>query len=148
MIVGTELTQFSDEHELGEVFGADGGFVLSRHPLILVAPDVAFVRAENIPLDYDFRTFFPGPPDLAFEARSPSDRPGAVEEKIEKYLANGTKLVWKADPILRLVEVRRPDRPPQTLYIGDTLYGEEILPGFSLPVARIFREPRRARATS
>jgi Uma2 family endonuclease len=111
-----------------------------------VAPDVAFVRAENIPFDYDFRSFFPGAPDLAVEALSPSDRPGAVEEKVERYLMYGSKLVWKADPILRLVEVRRPNRPPQTFYIGDVLYGEEVLPGFSLPVARIFREPRRARA--
>jgi Uma2 family endonuclease len=76
---------------------------------------------------------------------SPSDRPRAVEEKIERYLTYGSKLVWKADPRLRLVEVRRPNRPPQTLYIGDVLYGEDVLPGFTLPVARIFREPRRAR---
>jgi Uma2 family endonuclease len=147
MHIGSDVTQFSDEHELGVVFGADGGFVLSRHPLILVAPDVAFVRAENIPPDYDFQAFFPGAPDLAVEVRSPSDRPDAVEEKVERYLAFGTKLVWKADPILRLVEVRRPDRPPRTFYIGDVLYGEDVLPGFRLPVARIFREPRRAQAT-
>jgi Uma2 family endonuclease len=145
-IITGEVGQFNEEHELGEVITADGGFDLSHHPLILVAPDVAFVRAENIPRDYDFQSFFPGAPDLAVEVPSPSDRPRAVEEKIERYLTYGSKLVWKADPRLRLVEVRRPNRPAQTLYIGDVLYGEDVLPGFTLPVARIFREPRRARS--
>ena len=140
------LMHFNEEYELGEVFGADGGFVLSRVPLILVAPDVSFVRAENIPPDYDFRPFFPGAPDFAAEVRSPTDRPGALEEKVERLLTFGTKLVWKADPNLRLVEVRRRGRPPQTLYMGDVLDGEDVIPGFRLPVARIFREPRRRHA--
>ena len=147
-IITGEVTQFNEEHELGEVFTSDGGFVLSRHPLILVAPDVAFVRTENIPPDYDFQSFFPGAPDAAVEVRSPSDRLGEIEEKVERYLTFGTKIVVKADPVLRLVEVRRPDRPPVTLHVGDVLSLEEVLPGFRLPLARIFREPRRARGTA
>jgi Uma2 family endonuclease len=145
VMISSPLWAFNEAHELGEVFGADGGFVLSRDPLILVAPDVSFVRAENIPPDYDFRAFFPGAPDFAAEVRSPTDRPGEVEEKVERLLTFGTKLVWKADPILRLVEVRRRGRPPQTLHIGDVLDGENVIPGFRLPVARIFREPHRGR---
>jgi Uma2 family endonuclease len=145
--ISTPIGVFNDEHELGELFVSEGGFVLSRSPLILVAPDVAFVRAENIPPDYDFQAFFPGAPDFAAEVMSPTDRPGAVEEKIERYLAAETRIVWKVDPVLRLVEVRRPGRPPQTLHIGDVLDGGDVLPGFRLPVARIFREPRRGRAT-
>jgi Uma2 family endonuclease len=144
--ISSPLWVFNEEHDLGEVFGADGGFVLSRDPLILVAPGVSFVRAENVPLDYDFRPFFPGPPDFATEVRSPTDRPGEIEEKVERLLAFGTKLVWKADPILRLVEVRRRGRPPQTFRVGDVLDGEDVIPGFRLPVARIFREPRRGRS--
>jgi Uma2 family endonuclease len=146
-LIGGFLVQYNEKHELGEVFTAEAGFVLSRTHLILVAPDVAFVRAENIPPDYDFREFFPGAPDLAVEVTSPSDRPGEVEEKIARYLAAGSRLVWKADSVLRLVVVHRPGRVPQTLHIGDVLDGEDVLPGFRLPVALLFREPRRARRT-
>jgi Uma2 family endonuclease len=146
--LGGYLFQFNEEHDLGEAFGADGGFVLSRDPLVLVSPDASFVRTENIPPDYDFRGFFPGAPDFAAEVPSPSDRPGEVEEKIERLLGAGTELVWKADPILRLVEVRRRGRPPRTFYIGDVLDGEDVIPGFRLPVARLFREPRGGRATA
>lgn len=133
------LVQFNEEHHLGEVFGADGGFVLSRDPLILVAPDVSFVGADRIPAGFDFQRFFPGAPDFAAEITSPSDRPDEVEEKIQLLLTAGTRLVWKIDPVLRLVVVYRPGRDPQTFYVGDELDGEDILPGFRVSLAWLFR---------
>jgi Uma2 family endonuclease len=144
--ISTALGVFNEAHDLGELFVSEGGFILSRNALILVAPDIAFVRTENIPLDYDFQSFFPGPPDFATEVLSPTDRADDVIVKIEPYLAAGTRLVWKADPVLRLVEVFRPNHAPKSFYLGDTLDGGEVFPGLRLSVSSIFRAPRRGRS--
>jgi Uma2 family endonuclease len=48
--------------------------------------------------------------------------------------------VWVIWPERRAVEVLRPGSPPETLGASDTLLGEDVLPGFNLPVGRIFED--------
>ena len=133
------LVAYSDEHGLGEVTGADGGYVLERGPDTVRAPDVAFVRAERVPSG-EAREHFAGiAPDLAVEVVSPSDRMRDVNEKVDQYLATGVRLVWEFRAKRRTVTVRRVGRAPQVLREGDVVDGEDILPGFRLPVGDIFR---------
>ncbi len=72
--LGARLTLFVEAHRLGETYGADTGFLLSRDPDTVRAPDAAFVTAATLasrsPAD---QGFFPGAPDLAVEVTSPSD---------------------------------------------------------------------------
>lgn len=124
---------------LGEVTGADGGFVLARRPDTVLAPDVAFVRAERLPSGEDRQHFAPIAPDLVVEVVSPSDRMREVDQKVERYLAAGVPMVWVFHPRRRTVTVRRADRAPTVLRQGDVLDGEDILPGFRLPLSDIFR---------
>jgi len=121
------------------VTGADGGYVLERCPDTVRAPDVAFVRAERVPTAEEQEHFAELAPDLVVEVISPSDRMTDVEEKVEQYLALGVPLVWVFHPRRRTVTVRRPGREPLVLRDGDVVDGEEVLPGFRLPVADIFR---------
>ena len=60
-------------------------------------------------------------------------------EKIKEWLAAGTRLVWIVDPVRHRIHIHSPVRPTQTLTPGDTLDGEDVLPGLRLPVAEIFR---------
>jgi Uma2 family endonuclease len=78
-------------------------------------------------------------PDLAIEVVSPNDEPGEVAAQVEFYLAHGVPLIWVADPTPRTVAVHRPGRETRVLDVGDTLEGEEVVPGFRLPVADVFR---------
>ena len=133
------LGWFVRRHGLGRVYSAETGFLLSREPLTLVCPDVAFVRADRIPADDADDGYFPGPPDLAVEIRSPSETGPDVVRKVREYLDAGTALVWYADPPRRVVDVHRAGRGPVTLGDGDALDGEDVLPGFRLPVADVFR---------
>ncbi len=80
-----------------------------------------------------------GPADLAVEVVSPNDRPAEIAEKVAFYLEHGVPLVWVAYPRPRHVVVHRPGQPPRTFGADDTLDGEEIVPGFRLPVAEVFR---------
>src|SRR5262245_26740246 len=63
--ISSPLFVFVEERDLGEVFGADGGFKLPGLRETVVAPDVAFLRIDRIPVNHDFQSFFEGAPDLA-----------------------------------------------------------------------------------
>jgi Uma2 family endonuclease len=62
-----------------------------------------------------------------------------VLDKIAEYLRAGVPLVWLVEPKRRVVTVYRPDRDPRELDEHQDLDSEEIVPGFRLAVASIFR---------
>jgi Uma2 family endonuclease len=131
-----EIAIHVDAHALGTSFAAETGFLLSRDPDTVRAPDVAFVRAGRAPVPA--RCFYPGAPDLAVEVLSPDDRPGYVREKVAEWLGAGTRAVWVVDPEARTVTVHEPGREPGLLRKHETLRGGDVLPGFDLPVAAVF----------
>src|SRR5207247_2417345 len=106
------------------VVSADTGFLLARDPDTVRAPDVAFIshlRAREVG---DVPSYFPGPPDLAVEVLSPSDRSGEVHGKVADYLAAGARLVWVVDPRTKRVLVHRSLLSPRILEGSDLLDGE------------------------
>jgi len=135
MRIGRVLAEFVDRHELGEVLAAETGFVLARDPDTVRAPDVAFVRRGRAIGD----GFIEGAPDLAVEVLSPSDRPGYMREKVAEWLEAGACAVWVVDPIEQTAHVHTPDCEPIALGVADTLTGGELLPGFELRLAALFR---------
>jgi Uma2 family endonuclease len=142
--ISSPLFQVVESADLGVVTGADGGYLLSRpgERETVVAPDIGFIRLERIPRGYDFREFFPGAPDLAVEVVSISDQLGEVADKIRRYLAAGARLVWEVRPLRRTVVVHRPGQAPVELGERAFLDGEDVVPGFRLAIAEIFREPK------
>jgi Uma2 family endonuclease len=54
------------------------------------------------------------------------------------YLQAGVPLVWLIDPIRRTAMVFRPDTIPDIIDEHGVLVGEDILPGFALPLATLF----------
>ena len=137
--VGRHLGNFVEPRGLGEVYGAETGFILARNPDIVRAPDVAFVRAERLTPDVDEDHFLPFAPDLAVEVVSPSDRARDVRDKVRDYLDAGVPLVWVLHPRQRTFTVSTPGGVTSVLREGDELDGGDILPGFRLPVVEIFR---------
>jgi Uma2 family endonuclease len=77
-------------------------------------------------------------PDLAVEVKSPDDSYVEMRDKAHFYLAQGTRMVWLVYPAKRAMEIITAD-DIQWLTIMDTLTAEDILPGFSVPVAEIFQ---------
>ena len=87
---------------LGRVY-FEAGFLLGLDHVR--APDTAFVSHERREEIGRRAGYFPGPPDLAVEVISPSNRRDELEEKIADYLEAGTKAVIpSAKPL-----VSRPD---------------------------------------
>ena len=123
---------------LGAV-SAESGFLLGRSPDTLRGPDVAFVSRERLAAYCaSMRGYFPGPPDLAVEVLSPSDRWGELRGKVADYLAAGTRMVWVVDPERRQVTTYRALLAPRILREDDVLEGEAVVPGFSVAVAELF----------
>lgn len=73
-------------------------------------------------------------PDLAIEVQSPDDSIKAMREKAIYYLANGAQLVWLIYPRKRFIEVYYANGEIDIFREGETLSGEALLPGFTLPV--------------
>ena len=134
--LGYRLGAYVEPRQLGTILAAETGFLLSRDPDTVRAPDVAFVRAEREP--GPIRGYFPGAPDLAVEVLSPDDRPGSVREKVAEWLAAGSLAVWVVDPRERTITVHEPNRRPHVLSASDRLRGGEVLLGFELAVGEIF----------
>ena len=122
--------------QLGTFYAAETGFVLSRDPDTVRAPDVAFTRAERAAPPV--RGFVPGAPDLAVEVLSPDDRPGYVREKVAEWLEAGTRAVWVVDPREQTVTVHEPQRTPLVLGETESVSGGDVLPGFDFALRDIF----------
>ena len=87
----------------------------------------------------DARGFFPGPPDLAIEVISPNDRLAEVNEKVAEWLAAGTLAVVVVNPRNRTVRIHRPHTDAVILNLEDVLEIQDVVPGWRIPVATIFR---------
>jgi Uma2 family endonuclease len=127
------------EHRIGEMVSGVG-FQLTVDPDTVRAPDVAFVRRERLPEGPARQRYFDGAPDLAVEVISPNDRYSEVDEKIGEYLAHGTQMVLVVDSRRRTVSVHRPGQPVRVLGVDDMLDGEDVVPGWTMPVRDIFDE--------
>lgn len=135
--IGSLLLVHVKANKLG-VVGAETGFVLARNPDVVRGADAAFVASKRIPPTGRPVKYWEGAPDLAVEVLSPTDTVEAIEEKVDDYLAAGTRLVWVAHPRRRTMTVYQPGAKPVILDESDTLDGGDVVPGFSCVVARLF----------
>lgn len=136
ILLGRHIASWALDH--GGIVTAETGFVLQENPPTVRGPDIAWVRPGRAPVRAP-EGFIPGAPDLAVEVLSPSNRPGGVREKIAQYFEAGTSAVWLVDPKERTVEVFRSPGESRVLDASDLLDGGDLLAGFSVPVAEIFR---------
>jgi Uma2 family endonuclease len=100
-------------------------------------PDVAFSSAKRPIIT---KGSVPELPDLAVEVKSPDDSLKDLREKARYFIANGTKMFIITLPAKRLLEVYTPN-DEYVLDVNDTLDGGEALPGFTMPVADVFKDP-------
>jgi Uma2 family endonuclease len=122
----------------GEVYAGEVGCRLRGTPDSAVGIDVIYISAELAASQPAETRMIDGPPILAVEILSPNDTEEEVNEKVQEYLAVGVPLVWVVDPAFRTVTVYRPGAEPEMFNINQQLSGEPHLPGFVVPVAKIF----------
>lgn len=136
--LGGALAAHIDRHQLGLTCAAETGFILSRQPDTVRAPDVSFISRDRVPSQGVPEGYWDLAPDLAVEVVSPSDSASDVRVKIREFLEAGTHLVWVVYPRLQVVEVHYPSGQVRVLGERDVLDGEDVVAGFSYSLAELF----------
>lgn len=136
--VAAALRAFVRTQNLGVVMAGEVGVFTTRDPDTVRAPDVLFLSHERDALRTRRDGFLEVAPDLVVEILSPTDRPDAVRRKLDEYFAAGVRLAWVIDPATRTVRVHRPSGDVRSVAAGEIIAGDDVLPGFVLPVDEVF----------
>ena len=127
-------------HKLGAMFDSSTAFKMKSGNKR--SPDISFMAKERLQgLDDIPDGFLEGAPDLAVEILSPSNTVEEIDQKLIEYFDNGSRLVWVINPKQNYILVyRNGQEPDRLLKSNDSLDGEEIVPGFNLPVVELFQK--------
>ena len=136
--VAALLDAHAESRGLG-VVGVEVGFVLSRDPDTVRAPDVAFIMADHV-RSANAHGFFHGPPDLAVEVLSPEDRRTEMATKIGEYLRCGTAAVLVVDPAEQTASIHRRLSPVVVASAkDDEINLDDVIPDLRVRVRDILR---------
>ena len=122
----------------GQVVCGEAGVRLDPNDEMTVGVDVAYVSHEVLVQQTGESTIIEGVPTLIVEILSPSTQIQSVDEKIDMYLQAGVNLLWVVDPRDETVTIYRPGVKPTLVNADENLTGGMVLPGFDVPVARLF----------
>ena len=141
--IGAQLSAilwgFVTDHEMGDVYGAETGFILTSNPDTVLAPDIAFINEQRAREFRGTAGYWPGPPDLAIEVLSPDDTSPKTTKNVNQWLGYGAKQVWIVDAKHETVTTHRSLREATTFASGETVEADDLLPGFKVAVADIFK---------
>jgi Uma2 family endonuclease len=134
------LRAWARAHQPGRVTGSDGGFTIFPWTAGDVRmPDAAYISKERLPRS-PARGWVSVAPELTVEVISPNDLFSDAEDKAKDYIRAGVDLVWVVVPNSRSVHIWRRDGSRSIVQAGEVLSGENVLPGFEMPVAELFEE--------
>ena len=129
-------------NRLGELHGPSSGFDLPDGAFR--QPDAAWISKDRLAKskDSDEESFITVVPDFIAEIRSGTDRLKKLQTKMtDVWIANGVRLAWLIDPYEEKVYIYRPGREVETVegFAKKKLSGEDVLPGFELPLDEMRR---------
>ena len=139
-VVIVELGTFLRQNPLGKIYPEQTFQCFPHDPDLIRRPDIAFVRNERLSQVAE-TGHVKIRPDLAIEIISPTDTIYQLDEKLADYRSAGIPLVWVIDPKWKTVRIQRADRSVAELFEGDSLTGEQVLPGFVVPVGELMPKP-------
>jgi Uma2 family endonuclease len=105
------------------------------------SPDISFVSRDKLKGLTELPDgFLDGAPDLAIEVLSPNNTIAEIDQKIVEYFENGSRLVWVINLKLHYVLVYRSAlEPDRLLKQSDSLDGEDVIAGFTMPLFELFQ---------
>jgi Uma2 family endonuclease len=136
-----ELEAWSRQTQLGKPIQTPGVIFT---PTDAVIPDVVWISRERLAIGVDAAGHLTVAPELMVEVLSPGElnEQRDKEVKLKLYSLHGVQEYWIVNWQLKTLEIYRRSEAQlhlvATLLEGDTLT-TPLLPGFSSPVAQIFR---------
>ncbi len=124
----------------GTLHAGEAGVRLRKNPDLTVGVDLVYLApglSSRVMAD-DTTTIIDAVPTLAVEILSPSDTIEDITHKVKLFRDAGVPQVWLLHPDFRTVSVHFPVAESVTLNATQELDGGDALPGFRVPVARLF----------
>ncbi|MEA5577835.1 Uma2 family endonuclease [Anabaena sp. UHCC 0451] len=133
-----DLGFWNRKNNLGKAFDSSTGFKLPKGGTR--SPDVSWIKIErwNALTPEQRKKFLPLCPDFVIELVSESDDLTDTQAKMREYINNGLRLGWLLNPKDQQVEIYRQNQEVEILEHPQTLFGEDVLPGFILDLTPIF----------
>jgi len=132
-----KLTAYLAEHPLGRLYTPAMGFMVERPPGGVRAPDIAFVKADRLPVPPP--SAFPAlAPDLAVDVLTPEQWPKEILERVTQWLRAGTDVVWVFEPQRSVGRIYRREGTEEFIAADGAMRGEELLPGLVFPLTDVF----------
>jgi Uma2 family endonuclease len=136
----TEINIWNRVNRLGRVSDSNGGYTLPDSSMR--APDVAWISNERLATisSNELKKFAHVCPDFVIELMSESDELEDMEQKMEKWLANGVRLGWLINPKSKQTFIYRAALiiNNEARLFSETLSGEDVLPGLEIRLSDIF----------
>ena len=123
----------------GQASAGGVGIYIRRNPDTVRAADILYISNERL-AGREPSGYLDVAPELVVEVLSPEDRWSEVTAKLDDYFSAGVLAVWVVDPGRRKIFVYQSPSSARSLGVGEVLEDPEILPGFSLPLADLFRD--------
>ena len=136
--LGAALLAHIRPRRLGRIAGSDSGVRLERNPDTVREPDLAYFSAATLPLEVEVHGYYEVVPDLVVEIVSPSDRPGAIANRVAMWHRYGVAMVWAVYPATRTIAAHPLTGAAAIFGADDTLDGGGVIPGFQCPVRDLF----------
>jgi Uma2 family endonuclease len=139
------LGAFVEKYDLGIVLGADGA--LRFGPMLVRIPDVCFISWENLPGEEVPNDPIPNlAPDLAIEVLSKGNTKREMERKLRDYFEAGAQVVWLIQPKDQLADIYTFTTKCRQINKNEVLDAGQLLPGFRLPLKKLFERTKRRRS--
>ncbi len=136
--ISQQLANWADADGTGIAFDSSTGFKLPNGSDR--SPDASWIPLEkwNALTEEQQEKFLPFAPDFLVELRSASDALNPLQNKMQEYMENGTRLGWLINRQNRQVEIYRQGREKEISDNPASLSGEDVLPGFVLNLSAIW----------
>jgi Uma2 family endonuclease len=133
------LTSWAMERGLG-LPGPEHCFRVPDNTRNTRQPDISMTLETESPITTQGAT--PRAPDVIVEVKSPDDSIQSMRDRAAWYITNGVKLVYLHFPRQQFIESHRPGQDIEIFALTETLVGYDLLPGFSVPVDKLFPRKR------
>lgn len=135
------------ERGLGQVLEAD--LPMRFLPGLIRVPDVCFfpedrLRGGDLPDELPLAII----PDLVVEVVDRSNTPNEMRRKREEYFEAGIQVLWEIQPKTQTADVYTSRTEVKHIPNGGTIDGGELLPGFTLSLAKLFNLGKREQGKS
>jgi Uma2 family endonuclease len=132
-----QVWYWNRQTNLGRAFDSSTGYDFTAVKGGMPSPDSSWIeksRLEGVSLE----KFLSIAPDFVIELRSSSDNLKPTQKKMLVYQQVGVRMGLLIDPQKKRVEIYRPGQEPEILETPISIDCNEVMPGFSLDMSRIW----------